>query len=264
MGNAWKMRWAAQRGCMPIAETRRSRGFYKACKTARAGREAGLDTKYPDHRKRWRTTIWKSPRGIRLQDKMLLLARARGLAPVLVPLPSNLGEVPAAAFLEARRVSDRAARHYGWHLVVEDGSVPLPAAGTTTAAGDLGEIHPAAVTDGTETVIISCRALRANQQYTAKRLAEIRARQHRKKKYSRSCKPLQRRKNRLPFKTEAQSPRDGAQGESRRCHLGEGTPGEYAGDWRWARCRGWQALERQKPAEDWPLVTWKAASVHHL
>src|ERR1051326_2836065 len=35
-------------------------GFYKACKTAKACKAAGLDTKYPSHRKRWRTTIWKS------------------------------------------------------------------------------------------------------------------------------------------------------------------------------------------------------------
>src|SRR5215469_6917666 len=30
-------------------------GFYKACKTARACRQQGLDVKYPHHRKRWRT-----------------------------------------------------------------------------------------------------------------------------------------------------------------------------------------------------------------
>ena len=39
-------------------------GFYKACKTAKACQAAGLDTKYPYHRKHWRTTIWKAS-GIR-------------------------------------------------------------------------------------------------------------------------------------------------------------------------------------------------------
>ncbi len=116
---------------------------------------------------------------------------------MFVPLPSNLQALPAAAFLEARLVWDRAARHYGWHLVVEDGSGPLPTPGATTAAVDLGEIHPAALTNGTETVIISCRALRANQQYTAKRLSEIRAKQARKQQHSRGWKRLQRRKNRF-------------------------------------------------------------------
>lgn len=145
-------------------------GFYKACKTAKACKPSGLDTKYPYHRKRWRTTIWKST-GITRKDKTLLLARARGLAPVAVRLPDNLLPLPAAAFLEARLVWDRAARHYSWHLVVEDGTKPAPVPpGDHTAAGDLGEIHPAAVTDGQETVIITCRALRANAQYTTKRL----------------------------------------------------------------------------------------------
>lgn len=171
--------------------------FYKACKTARAWKQAGLDTKYPYHRKRWRTTIWKSS-GIRLKAGTLLLARAKGLLAVNVPLPSHLLTLPAAAFLEARLVWDQAARHYSWHLVIEDGLLPKPLPpGTNTAAIDLGEIHPAALTDGKETVIITCRSLRANQQYTAKRLAEIRAKQDHKKRGSRSWKRLQRRKIRF-------------------------------------------------------------------
>jgi putative transposase len=106
--------------------------------------------------------------------------------------------VPAAAFREARLVWDRAAQHYAWHLVVEDGVPPAPAPpGDHTAAIDLGEIHPAAVTDGTETVIFTCRALRSNQQYTAKRVGELNAKQARKHKGSRRWKRLQRRTTRF-------------------------------------------------------------------
>jgi putative transposase len=72
-------------------------GFYTACKTAKACRDIGLDVKYPYHRKRWRTTVWK-PSGIRLQDGSVRLARARGLAPVTVPLPPHLHTLPLAAF----------------------------------------------------------------------------------------------------------------------------------------------------------------------
>src|SRR6516162_2779609 len=64
-------------------------GFYKACKTATACKQAGLDAKYPYHRKRWRTTIWKST-GLTRKGETLLLARARGLTAVLIALPSNL------------------------------------------------------------------------------------------------------------------------------------------------------------------------------
>lgn len=168
-------------------------GFYKACKTAKACREQGLDIKYPYHRKHWRTTMWKQT-GIRLKNGTLLLARAKGQVPVQVALPPNLVNLPASAFLEMRLVWDRAARHYTWHLVIEDGVQPKAASGSNVAAVDMGEIHPAALTDGKETVIIACRALRSNAQYTAKRLAELRAKQDSKKHHSRRWCRLQRRK----------------------------------------------------------------------
>jgi putative transposase len=179
-------------------------GFYKACKTAKACRELGLDTHYPHKRKRFRTTIWKHT-GIRKRAGTLLLARAKGLPPVSVPLPTHLSALPATAFLEARLVWDRAARHYVWHLVIEDGWVPDVPQGEGVVAVDLGEIHPAACTDGTETVIIACRAMRANQQYTAKRLSEIRSKQAQKKKGSRRWKRLQRRKARFLAKQRRRS-----------------------------------------------------------
>lgn len=61
------------------------------------------DAKYPYHQKRWRPTIWKST-GIRLQDGMLLLARAKGLAPIAVSLLPNLVLLPVSAFLDTARL----------------------------------------------------------------------------------------------------------------------------------------------------------------
>jgi putative transposase len=118
-----------------------------------------------------------------------------------VSLPPNLLSLPGQAVIEARLVWDRVARHYTWHLVVEDGRLPdppaLPPPGDNTAAVDLGEIHPAALTDGKQTVIITCRAMRANAQYTVKRVSELRAKQDRKRKGSRRWKRLQRRTTRF-------------------------------------------------------------------
>ncbi len=171
-------------------------GFYKACKTAKACRELGLDVKYPYKRKRWRTTMWKK-RGLRLADGVLLLARAKGLEPVTLPLPGHLARLPLSAFLEARLVWERAGRHYEWHLVIEDGTPPEPKPGPGIAAVDLGEIHPAALTDGKETCIIACRALRSHTQYTQKRVSELRVKQDHLKRGSRRWKKLQRRKNRF-------------------------------------------------------------------
>jgi putative transposase len=175
-------------------------GFYSACKTAKACQTAGLNTRYPYHHKRWRTTIWKAS-GIRLQEGTLRLARTKRLAPVVVSLPTHVLSLPAAAFREARLVWDRVSRHYQWHLVVEDGvpSAPPPP-GDHTAAIDLGEIHPADATDGQESVIFTCRALRSNQQHTAKRVGELKSKQDRKCKGSRRWQRLQRRKTRFRAK----------------------------------------------------------------
>lgn len=171
-------------------------GFPKACKTALACRKAGLDVKYPHKRKSYRTTIWKST-GIRLKRGQLILARARGLPPVIVPLPPNLAVLPQQAFHELRLVWDQPSRHYQWHAVVENYHIVPPAPGVGVVAVDLGEIHPATVTDGEEAVVFSARALRSARQYTAKRLAELQTLQSHKTRGSRRWKRLQARKNRF-------------------------------------------------------------------
>jgi len=75
-------RWEDRHGGLSIlhAHSRDAaqQGCSTACKTAQACQQAGLATKYPSHRKRWRTTVWKAS-GIRRQDGTLRLARARGL-----------------------------------------------------------------------------------------------------------------------------------------------------------------------------------------
>ena len=170
--------------------------FYKAVKTARTNRRKGLNSKYPHKRKRFRTTIWKNT-GIRVRDGVLLLARAKGFEPVRVSLPSHLTELPEEAFREARLVWENAARHYEWHMVIEDGQAPKGSPGDNVVAVDLGEIHPAAATDGEEGVVVSCRALRSLNQYTNKRLAELSHKQAAKVKGSRGWRRLQRRRNRF-------------------------------------------------------------------
>jgi IS605 OrfB family transposase len=90
-----------------------------------------------------------------------------------------------------------AGRHYHWHVTVEDGAEPSPAPGGTVIAVDLGEIHPAALTDGKEAVVITARRLRATRQYTAKRLSEIASKQSGMQTGSRRWKQLQRRKHRF-------------------------------------------------------------------
>ena len=171
-------------------------GFPKACKTARACRTLGMNTRFPHKRKYWRTTIWKNT-GIRQTDQTLLLALARGRAPIRVNLPSHLNDLPKDSCVEMRLVWDKASRHYYWHLVVDDKQPNAEPPGEQTMAGDLGEIHPITVTDGKEAIVFSARALRSVKQYTNKRLAALQKLQSSKKKKSLRWRKLQRRKNRF-------------------------------------------------------------------
>ena len=100
-------------------------GFYKACKTARACGQVGLDISTPTSASAGGRPSGRL-QGIRLHAGMLLLKRARGWLRSRWRCPPNLLALPAAAFLEVRLVWDRAARHYTWHLVVEDGTKPAP------------------------------------------------------------------------------------------------------------------------------------------
>lgn len=172
-------------------------GFYKACKMARAsrGKRTGR-TRYPHRRKQYRTTIWKNT-GIKKKGGRLRLALARGRVPVLVTLPAHLRALPEGAFKEARLVYEKAQQRYQWHLVVEDGAEPSEPPGDGVAAVDLGEIHPATMTDGGSAAVVTCRELRSVKQYTNKRLAELRSRQSSLQKHSRRWWRLQRRMNRF-------------------------------------------------------------------
>ncbi len=172
-------------------------GFYDACKVAKSQRQAGTgEARYPHRRRFYRTTKWKNT-GIRVRDGVMLLARASGLELIRVALPANLLAYPAGAYKQVELVWDYAGRHYHWHVTLEDGVEPAPAPGNTIVAVDLGEIHPAALTDGKEAVVITARRLRATRQYTAKRLSQIQAQQSGKQKGSGRWKRLQARKNRF-------------------------------------------------------------------
>lgn len=175
------------------------RGFAKACKTAKINRGDGA--KYPRKRKHYRTTVWKNT-GIRLEGHTLLLSLARGIDPIRVQLPEHLQKLSPETFTEMRLVYNPASRHYEWHLVVDDGVEVKPSEARGVAAIDLGEIHPATITDGTEAAVISCRQLRSQSQHMAKNLASIQAKQSHHKKGSQRWKRLQRRKSRFLAKQE--------------------------------------------------------------
>ena len=135
-------------------------GFYKACKTAQAQKAAGMGpVRYPHHLKKFRTSIWKNT-GIRKQGDVLLLAMARGDNPIRVCLPTHLANLPGNCFWKCGwsgigRADDITGTAW-WKM-----DCSLRPTGKRIPAVDLGEIHPAAVTDGEEGVVFCARELRS-------------------------------------------------------------------------------------------------------
>ena len=194
-------RWADRRGTAALhahSVDAAQQGFYRACAVARASRKAGLpDVRFPYHRRKFRTTIWKNT-GIRRKGDALILSNGRGTASIAIPLPEGLRD--ALRFVEVRLVYDKAGRRYDWHIVVEDGKAQKPAPGSNVVSADLGEVHPAVVGDAHEATIITCRRRRAESQGHARRLANIDRALARKRKGSKRHRRLIQAKVRMKAK----------------------------------------------------------------
>ena len=169
-------------------------GFYKACTVALALRKVGIDGKFPYHRKKFRTTIWKST-AIKRDGAMLLLSNGRGNDKIVVHFSDALQS--CLRILEVRLVYDKAVSRYDWHIVAEDGKQLKPPPGNNTVSADIGEVHPAVVGDEEEATIITCRELRHQKQGHAKRLASIAEAISRKEKGSGRHRRLLRTRSRM-------------------------------------------------------------------
>ena len=201
LSEAAACRWSDARGKAPLhahSIDAAQQGFYQACATTRALHQAGLPTaRFPYHRRKFRTTIWKNT-GIRRKGDVLILSQGRGNPPITLALPESLHNV--LRFLEVRLVYDQRARRYTWHIVVENGANPKPAPGDHVVSVDLGEIHPAVVGDEHEASIITCRQRRAESQGHARRMAQINRALSRKQKGSKRYRRLMQAKARMKAK----------------------------------------------------------------
>jgi putative transposase len=166
--------------------------FSKAVKTTHALRKAGFpDAKFPHKVKLWRTTVWLTS-GIRVKDGIARLSRAKGLEPIQVTLPEDIKD---SKFLEVRLVYNKKQSHYEWHFVIDDGIMPESKTEGAIVAVDLGEIHPAVMTDGNTALVISARELRATGQGLAKKIANLDSRLSRCKRGSRMYRKLRKAKS---------------------------------------------------------------------
>lgn len=174
-------------------------GFFKACKTTRALRKAGIESNFPWRSKKFRTTVWKNT-AIQFKAGKLELSTGSRNPKLLITLHADL--LSTLRFVEVRLVFDKKVRRYNWHIVVENGKQPKEAPGTNTVSVDPGEIHPAVVGDEHSTTVITCRFRRAEQRGHAKRLAKLTAKLARKKKHSRRWKRIVAAKSRMKAKHE--------------------------------------------------------------
>jgi len=165
--------------------------FAKAVKTTHALRRTGdKNAKFPHKLKKYRTTIWKNT-GIRVKEGTAILAKARGLEAILVDLPNNIAN---CTFVEARLVYNQKNSHYEWHFVVDDGIEPITRTEGISMAVDLGEIHPATITDGITGLVISARELRSTGQGLQKSIASLVSRMAKCKRGSKVYRRLSKAK----------------------------------------------------------------------
>ena len=169
--------------------------FYKACKQVHTKRKRGdVQAKFPHRRRSHRTTVWKKIGVYAIKAGILYLSQPRGKPRVQVKLPPHLTTLEKEQVLEVRLVFKEGQRRFDWHVVIEDGIQPEPVKTKRIAGIDLGEVHPAVITDGEEAVVISCRELRALNRYWHKRLGALCAKLGRHEKGSRRWRQLQARK----------------------------------------------------------------------
>ncbi len=175
--------------------------FYEACKTAKELKQRNPHARYPYKRKCYHTTTWKDT-GITIEQGRMRLALARGHAPLWVDLPAHLAALPPDAFRQVQLVYSHATKRSCWHITIADGSVPAASPASKVMAVDLGEIHPAACTNGEQTTIIACRELRANAQHRNKKTADLQELIARCTPGSRRWKKLTNRRKRLQDQTD--------------------------------------------------------------
>ncbi len=175
--------------------------FYEACKTAKELKKVNPHARYPYKRKFYHTTTWKDT-GITVEHGRMRLALARGHDPILVDLPAHLAALPPDAFRQVQLVYSHATNRSCWHITIADGSVPAACAARKVMAVDLGEIHPAACTNGEQATIIACRELRANAQHRNKKTADLQEMIARCQPGSRRWRKLTNRRKRLQDQTD--------------------------------------------------------------
>jgi putative transposase len=174
--------------------------FSKDAKTTRALRKAGFQkSKFPHKVKMWRTTIWGKEL-IRIKEGIAFLPMAMGLEPIRVTLPNDLQNV---FFLEARLVYNKKQSHYDWHFVFEDGVESVTKSDGSIVSVDLGEIHPAAMTDGNTALVITARELRATGQGLQRNLSILNSRLSRCKRGSRMYRKLSKAKSKARLNADA-------------------------------------------------------------
>lgn len=168
--------------------------FFASIDGARTHRKNGNErARYPHRLRSHVNVVWKG-QAIKVKDNRLVLPMGKGRASLSIRLPS----IPEGDIAQAEIA-------FGRLLVTVNREVTEPKPGTNVLAADLGLIHLAVVTDGSESLGIVGRGLRSIKQGHAKALASIAMLQSRCQRGSRRWKKLQARKRRRTRRVQDQT-----------------------------------------------------------
>ena len=164
--------------------------------TSKLRRQGLTQWKYSWKHKKFYPVTW-SYQGVIIQGKQITLKMGRGRKPIIMDLPV---ELPTVNRVELVYKDGKYSLHCAITELVKKPEKP----GDKLAAIDVGEIHAMAITDSSEALIVTGRALRSIKQYRAKRLASINQAMSRCKKHSRKWKKLLKVKRKLLSRTRRQ------------------------------------------------------------
>lgn len=158
-------------------------------------RKGDVKARYPwRDRKHFQVVMYKAS-AIRKHHQHLILSNGKGQTKLRVKLPKQLpiGKIIGAelGFRELR-------------LTIKNDAEAIKSAGANTVAADLGVIHLAAMTDGSEAEVIVGRGLRSLIQYRNRKLAEFSRLQSKLKKGSRKARKLRASKAKMLTRNDRQ------------------------------------------------------------
>jgi len=171
--------------------------FSTNLRVTREVRKENPKIRYPYKNKKYFRVQWKNSgksNAVKVNGRNIILNNGRGNKPLKLRLPRTLANCQP-------KIVELIWRNGYWLSLVVEVDDKESVIGSRVAAGDMGEIHAIAMTDGYDALIINGRKLRAVKQYRNKKIAQLQQKMGKCVKYSRRWNKLNRAKQRVIERT---------------------------------------------------------------